>query len=1050
MDIPQNLNNPPQSAVPSMSSMPVNTTPNPMPPMPSNRTKINKKLLIILVIVFLLLGSLAYAWFFTDLKYKLPWLKVKEDKLVGMMYEKLAQLDGADFALTYKLSIGDRDTDVKVEEKRVSNSEALRRVSNLRNSLNYSMRNSLRTCLNKNANVQAYAGKNCDGSEQAKPKSGEYICSDQITSLKNDLYFGSDGLDDMPPADQNKWLDLSQYEWEYDGTCSADKDKKTYTFSLRSTYNDDKIVCNEIGCSYDNFNRRYLGELVNYNFLFGEYLTEFEEYISDNFHIQATFSGSGFSLKEREEEKKSLPNVELSLDASADLGSISGKVNAAAKVIDDFVYYKIDNFPFVDLTQGHQKEWIQIGLEDADLVADIVPDWNEEQVELIKQFRDFVSKTKDYNVLEFRSTGKYWESTKHGIKSPVFEVIIVPENVPNWLDALKNIYQTDSSAQAPELNEAEKQALIASIKKATSNFKITVALNPVTGDLMNFTMDVRIIPPNEIKKFEGKQFNSSVILEMWNQNNPSSPKVPDKFIESSEIEREKLGLSKEAYNDMQQAERVIKVRRDLAKYYYRNRVFPEKLSEATKLATDYNTKKDYEYKSLKNNYTLVYQMNDLSAKDNVDSFYSRGYYTRTMGTNYLTGEQEDWDKGANTADRYSAVAHKYASGRKLLVNDETHYDKDVLMAIQQSKIAIKTGEQLQYYFNLNSRQYPSTLDNMIKDSYYDSFYDSEAYYVGENILTGSFAEYQATGNTNYSIKFDYPIGVSNLSQNLIKYNKSKILNFNAGTNQYNKDNIKDTLYVLEKANTDIYKDDDNDGLTNAQEVLYGTNPNKKDSDGDGYWDGEEVKNGYNPLGSGKLNNSDSFGTNTLSEIHIDTGVKYTAITKSDWMRGSSTATIILLVYSDLDCPFCRNYYATINKLYNENSGKIRLVYRHFPLTTLHPEAGRKAQALECVGEQGGNTKVWAFLDKYYASTTTIKLSDLGATVKSIGLDESKFKTCLEADKYVSKVNQQSQWAQDDGARGVPYGFLIKGSNVQEINGALPYDSLKTMVNSLLK
>lgn len=87
------------------------------------------------------------------------------------------------------------------------------------------------------------------------------------------------------------------------------------------------------------------------------------------------------------------------------------------------------------------------------------------------------------------------------------------------------------------------------------------------------------------------------------------------------------------------------------------------------------------------------------------------------------------------------------------------------------------------------------------------------------------------------------------------------------------------------------------------------------------------------------------------------------VTDKDWLYGDKNASMTIVEYSDIDCPYCKSFHATLQQVVADYKGQINWVYRHFPLTSLHPNALLKAQATECVGEQGGNDKFWQYLDK---------------------------------------------------------------------------------------
>lgn len=826
----------------------------------SFRSRLNLKLAILLSLVILLFGGGAYAWFFTDLKYKLPWFTPSEDKLVAMMYEKLSQLDGADFALTYKLSVGERDADVKVDEKKVSTREAGIRASSLQSRLSYSYQSAIRSCFTQSLSLQAFAGQNCDGSINAKPKAGEFFCQQStdaniVDDLEDYDYGGLYG---------DQWVDLSDYEWEYDGACTSDPVAKTYSFSLSSTYNDDKITCDEKKCTWNNEDLMDFDNgdsAMNLDLLFGSYLDGLEDYVSSNFKLEATLSGSGFSLKDRAEEKKQLPDVGLGVDAQAELGSMNAKIKLEAKVIDDNIFYKISDFPFTDITQGYEDQWIKVDADDDIWINSMLPHFSDEQNKAIIDFRNFVAKTNDYNVLTFDFSGDYIE--KDGLKMPVFTVNFIPENVPNWLQDLRDLYAKNQSISGVEVaskqyTEEEKAKIVTKVTELMNNIKMKATLHPGTGDLMNLTFDFRIIPSADSKKFAGKQFNSSLSVDVWNHNKPTSPQVPDNFVEQSEIERERLGYSKEAYQDIKQAKRIERIRQDLLSYYNEHKAWPQKLSEASSSIVDYNTGKEYPYQILGSNYLITYQMSDVEqkAEPKISDSYYFGYTSkiRGFGANGFTQTQEFWDKGENKADRYSPVAHKYTTTRQWLVNDTVHYDLDVLEAISQAKMVYSLGRQIESFYTKNNR-YPDDLDELNKQSSTnDDYFGSSDFlssslgrkkYFCEDLLSAQPCQYEKNGSS-YTLKVSYKLSADNIDQKILDYNKYSMTTFQAGINTYDPSNITKNLSI--KNSSDL----DRDGLIDTQEKIYGTDVNKPDTDGDGYLDGEEVKNGYNPNGPGKL------------------------------------------------------------------------------------------------------------------------------------------------------------------------------------------------------
>ncbi len=175
----------------------------------------------------------------------------------------------------------------------------------------------------------------------------------------------------------------------------------------------------------------------------------------------------------------------------------------------------------------------------------------------------------------------------------------------------------------------------------------------------------------------------------------------------------------------------------------------------------------------------------------------------------------------------------------------------------------------------------------------------------------------------------------------------------------------------------------------------------------------------------------------------------------DHILGSPNATLTVILYSDIECPFCKRFHETMQQIMDEygKNGKVKWIYRHFPLEMLHPTAKKEAEATECAAELGGNEKFWQYLDELSTKdivTTGDLTAELTRVAKKIGLDETKFKTCLASEKYKQSVEASSQEATKAGARGTPFGILVGPKGNTEIPGALPYEQMKQMIDTMLK
>ncbi|NWG33351.1 MAG: DsbA family protein [Chloroflexi bacterium] len=155
--------------------------------------------------------------------------------------------------------------------------------------------------------------------------------------------------------------------------------------------------------------------------------------------------------------------------------------------------------------------------------------------------------------------------------------------------------------------------------------------------------------------------------------------------------------------------------------------------------------------------------------------------------------------------------------------------------------------------------------------------------------------------------------------------------------------------------------------------------------------------------------------------------------------GPKDAPITILEFSDYQCPYCRRWHEQVYQpLLNAYPGKIRLVYRHLPLTSIHPDAFSAAEAAMCAGEQNA---YWQFHEKLFSR------SELGAVVyeqyaRELGLNMTSFETCITERKYQEAVQADLDFAIDLGVRSTPTFFI----NGLAIVGAQPLSVFKQVID----
>jgi protein-disulfide isomerase len=169
------------------------------------------------------------------------------------------------------------------------------------------------------------------------------------------------------------------------------------------------------------------------------------------------------------------------------------------------------------------------------------------------------------------------------------------------------------------------------------------------------------------------------------------------------------------------------------------------------------------------------------------------------------------------------------------------------------------------------------------------------------------------------------------------------------------------------------------------------------------------------------------------------------IDKNSHIRGNPSAPITLVEYSDMQCPFCNRFHPTVKKLLETYPDKIRWVYKHFPLDSIHPQATPAAEASECIAEQKGNDGFWKFVDGVFENQSRIGPQLFEELASQIGVDMTKFKDCVSSRKYKDKVREDYREGISLGVRGTPGSFI----NGRSIPGAMPFEYVDSIVQQLL-
>jgi protein-disulfide isomerase len=160
------------------------------------------------------------------------------------------------------------------------------------------------------------------------------------------------------------------------------------------------------------------------------------------------------------------------------------------------------------------------------------------------------------------------------------------------------------------------------------------------------------------------------------------------------------------------------------------------------------------------------------------------------------------------------------------------------------------------------------------------------------------------------------------------------------------------------------------------------------------------------------------------------------------VRGASDARVTVVEFSDFECPFCKRATGTMTSLLEKYSGKIKLVYRDFPLESIHPLARRAAEAARCARDGG---KFWEYHDVLFAESPKLAPDDLKRYAVQVGLDAGKFDACLSSGTHSADVQSDIDEGQRLGITATPV-FFINGRSVR---GAQPAETFARVIDDEL-
>jgi protein-disulfide isomerase len=179
------------------------------------------------------------------------------------------------------------------------------------------------------------------------------------------------------------------------------------------------------------------------------------------------------------------------------------------------------------------------------------------------------------------------------------------------------------------------------------------------------------------------------------------------------------------------------------------------------------------------------------------------------------------------------------------------------------------------------------------------------------------------------------------------------------------------------------------------------------------------------------------------------------VTLADHVIGNPAAPVVLVEYADIDSAYSKTFQQTMEQLMADEAagGKVAWVYRHLPLIDQHVHAAEHAEAAECAASIGGANMFWRFIDALNSAAPgdlQFDPANYDGVASSLGILPQSFDACLTAHTFQQKVADDFENGIAIGAGGSPFTvLLVKGQAPVTIDGAVPYDSLKKIVDQAI-
>lgn len=163
--------------------------------------------------------------------------------------------------------------------------------------------------------------------------------------------------------------------------------------------------------------------------------------------------------------------------------------------------------------------------------------------------------------------------------------------------------------------------------------------------------------------------------------------------------------------------------------------------------------------------------------------------------------------------------------------------------------------------------------------------------------------------------------------------------------------------------------------------------------------------------------------------------------------GSSRAPIIIVEFSDFQCPFCARVHETLQRIVDEYDGAVAWEYRHLPLAS-HPLAEPAAVMAECVAQYKNNDAFWQFTNTLMADQASISNNSIEQLALHLGLAQEEIASCKDSEIISARIENDANTAAALGGSGTPFSVVLYPDNsFKTVSGAVPYEQWKKMIDA---